>query len=131
MKKSVLVIDDISHHEIEKLIELYKPDIIGSGIKDKFVIEKFGVPCKQLHSYDYGGPYAAFTGAANFYREIDRMINTKVWKLITPSWKKPADLATAVGRGFESPHNKAIREVVAGMAKAWKPAAKKTEGLEG
>jgi nitrogenase molybdenum-iron protein alpha chain len=131
MKKSVLVIDDISHHEIEKLIELYHPDIIGSGIKDKFVIEKFGVPCKQLHSYDYGGPYAAFTGAANFYREIDRMINTKVWKLITPSWKKPADLATAVGRGFESPHNQAIREVVAGMAKAWKPKAKKTEGLEG
>ena len=131
MKKSVLVIDDISHHEIEKLIELYKPDIIGSGIKDKFVIEKFGVPCKQLHSYDYGGPYAAFTGAANFYREIDRMINTKVWKLITPSWKKPADPATAVGRGFESAHNQAIREVVAGMAKAWKPAAKKTEGLEG
>jgi len=121
MKKSVLVIDDISHHEIEKLIELYHPDIIGSGIKDKFVIEKFGVPCKQLHSYDYGGPYAAFTGAANFYREIDRMINTKVWKLITPSWKKPADLATAVGRGFESANNKAIREVVAGMAKAWKP----------
>jgi nitrogenase molybdenum-iron protein alpha chain len=124
MKKSVLVIDDISHHEIEKLIELYHPDIIGSGIKDKFVIEKFGVPCKQLHSYDYGGPYAAFTGAANFYREIDRMINTKVWKLITPSWKKPADPAIAMGKGFESANNQAIREIVAGLAKAWKPKAK-------
>jgi nitrogenase molybdenum-iron protein alpha chain len=124
MKKSTLIIDDISHHEIAKLIELYKPDIIGSGIKDKFVIEKFGVPCKQLHSYDYGGPYAAFTGAANFYREIDRMINTKVWKLITPSWKKPADPDTAVGKGIDSPTNRAIRETVAGLAKAWKPRAK-------
>src|ERR1039457_5680206 len=38
MKKLTLVIDDISHHEMEKLIEIYKPDIIGSGIKDKFVI---------------------------------------------------------------------------------------------
>ena len=130
MKKSTLIIDDISHHEIEKLIELYKPDIIGSGIKDKFVIEKFGVPCKQLHSYDYGGPYAAFTGAANFYREIDRMINSKVWKLVTPSWKKPADPATAVGKGIDSPSNRAIREVVAGLAKAWKP-KKKAEGPEG
>jgi nitrogenase molybdenum-iron protein alpha chain len=127
MKKSVLVIDDISHHEVEKLIELYKPDIIGSGIKDKFVIEKFGVPCKQLHSYDYGGPYAAFTGAANFYKEIDRMINTKVWKLVTPSWKKPADPATAVGKGIDSASNKALRDVVAGMAKAWKPAKKAAE----
>lgn len=88
MKKNTLVIDDISHHEMEKLIEIYQPDIIGSGIKDKFVIEKMGVPCKQLHSYDYSGPYAAFTGAVNFYREVDRMLTTKVWKFITPPWEK-------------------------------------------
>jgi nitrogenase molybdenum-iron protein alpha/beta subunit len=25
---------------------------------------------KQLHSYDYSGPYAGFIGAVNFYREI-------------------------------------------------------------
>jgi nitrogenase molybdenum-iron protein alpha chain len=86
MKKNVLVIDDISHYEIEKLILIYKPDIICSGIKDKFVIEKMGVPCKQLHSYDYGGPYAGFTGAANFYREIDRMLSSKIWKFVVPPW---------------------------------------------
>jgi nitrogenase molybdenum-iron protein alpha chain len=99
MKKNTLVIDDISHHELEKLIEIYKPDIIGSGIKDKFVIEKMGVPCKQLHSYDYSGPYAAFGGAINFYREVDRMLTTKVWKYITPPWEKapqsPAELVHA------------------------------------
>ena len=88
MKKNTLIIDDISHHEIEKLIEIGKPDIICSGIKDKFVIEKMGIPCKQLHSYDYGGPYAAFTGAANFYKEIDRMLHTKVWKFVVPPWMK-------------------------------------------
>lgn len=130
MKKNVLVIDDISHHEMEKLIEMYKPDIIGSGIKDKFVIEKFGVPCKQLHSYDIGGPYAAFTGAANFYKEIDRMIGSKVWKLVTPSWKKPADPAIALGKGVDSPTNQAIREVVAGLAKAWKPKPKTAAAAE-
>jgi len=94
MKKQTLVIDDISHHEMEKLIEIYKPDIIGSGIKDKFVIEKMGVPCKQLHSYDYSGPYAAFGGAINFYREVDRMLTTKVWKFITPPWEKDPQSAT-------------------------------------
>jgi nitrogenase molybdenum-iron protein alpha chain len=96
MKKGSLVVDDISHHEIEKLIELYKPDIICSGIKDKFVIEKMGIPCKQLHSYDYGGPYAAFTGAVNFYREIDRMLSTKVWKYIMPPWEKHPELAATL-----------------------------------
>ncbi|WP_309018819.1 nitrogenase molybdenum-iron protein alpha chain [Pelagicoccus sp. SDUM812003] len=86
MKKDTLVIDDISHHELEKLIEFYKPDVIGSGIKDKYVIEKMGVPCKQLHSYDYGGPYAGFKGAINFFKEIDRMTSTKVWKLTRAPW---------------------------------------------
>lgn len=86
MKKHTLVIDDISHHEIEKLVELHRPDIICSGIKDKFMIEKMGIPCKQLHSYDYGGPYAAFTGAANFYQEVDRMLHSKVWKFVVPPW---------------------------------------------
>lgn len=95
MSKSALVIDDISHHEMEKLIELYHPDVIGSGIKDKYMIEKMGVPCKQLHSYDYGGPYAGFKGAINFYKEIDRMTSTKVWKLIRAPWHKTEPAAEA------------------------------------
>ena len=101
MAKDTLVIDDISHHELEKLIELYKPDVIGSGVKDKYVIEKMGVPCKQLHSYDYGGPYAGFKGAVNFYKEIDRMTSSQVWKLARAPWQSepPAEpvseLATA------------------------------------
>ncbi len=88
MKKRALIIDDISHHELETLIKTWKPDIIGSGIKDKFIVEKMGVPCKQLHSYDYGGPYAAFTGAINFYKEVDRMLSTKVWSYVVPPWKQ-------------------------------------------
>jgi nitrogenase molybdenum-iron protein alpha chain len=112
MKKDTLVIDDISHHEIEKLIEIYKPDVIGSGIKEKFIIEKLGVPCKQLHSYDYSGPYAAFIGAANFYKEIDRMVNTQVWKLVSAPWKKetqpPARPVYAIrARAGESEESKA------------------------
>ena len=51
-------------------------------------IQKMGIPCKQLHSYDYGGPYAGFRGAINFYREIDRMVNTRIWSFIKPPWEK-------------------------------------------
>lgn len=95
MTKDTLVIDDISHHELEKLIELYKPDVIGSGVKDKYVIEKMGVPCKQLHSYDYGGPYAGFKGAINFFREIDRLTSSPVWKLAQAPWHTPAEATAA------------------------------------
>lgn len=87
MEAGSLVIDDISHHETEKLIEMYKPDIFCAGIKEKYVVQKMGIPCKQLHSYDYGGPYAGFKGAINFYREIDRMVGSKVWKFIKAPWQ--------------------------------------------
>ena len=60
----------------EKLIDFYKPDVFCAGIKEKYVVQKAGVPLKQLHSYDYGGPYAAFGGAINFYREMERMLAT-------------------------------------------------------
>jgi nitrogenase molybdenum-iron protein alpha chain len=95
-----LVIDDISHYEMEKLIELYQPAVFCAGIKEKYAVQKFGVPLKQLHSYDYGGPYAGFKGAVNFYEEIDRIINTSIWKLIRAPWEnKPEIEATLAVTG--------------------------------
>ncbi len=88
MMKKTLVVDDVSHYESEKLIEMYKPDIFCAGIKEKYVVQKMGVPLKQLHSYDYGGPYTGFKGAVNFYKDIDRMVNNPVWKMIKAPWEK-------------------------------------------
>jgi nitrogenase molybdenum-iron protein alpha chain len=92
MEDLSLVIDDISQFETEKLIELYRPDIICAGIKEKYAIQKSGVPMKQLHSYDSGGPYAGFQGAVNFYQEIDRMVNSKVWKFLKAPWQVHPEL---------------------------------------
>jgi nitrogenase molybdenum-iron protein alpha chain len=91
MDDDVLVIDDLSHHETERLLEIYKPDIFCAGIKEKFGVQKMGIPCKQLHSYDYGGPYAGFRGAINFYKDIDRMVNMKIWSYVTPPWQPPTE----------------------------------------
>ncbi|TWT67938.1 nitrogenase molybdenum-iron protein alpha chain [Crateriforma conspicua] len=90
MPEKALVIDDINHHESEELIRRMKPDLFCAGIKEKYAVQKMGVPCKQLHSYDYGGPYAGFQGAINFYKEIDRMVNAKVWSMIQPPWSDEA-----------------------------------------
>jgi len=87
MAKGTLVIDDLSHYEMEKLIEIYHPDVFCAGIKEKYCVQKMGIPMKQLHSYDYGGPYAGFEGAINFYKDIDMIVNTSVWKLIKAPWE--------------------------------------------
>ncbi len=86
MGEGTLLVDNISHHELDVLIERFKPDLIGSGIKDKYVIEKFGIPSKQLHSYDYGGPFAGFRGAVNFAQDIDLRVNGPAWKFIKAPW---------------------------------------------
>ena len=93
MDPGTLVIDDISHHETEKMIALFKPDIFCAGIKEKYVVQKHGIPLKQLHSYDYGGPYAGFKGAVNFYHEIDRMVNSPVWGYLKAPWQKNPELS--------------------------------------
>lgn len=101
MDSGTLIIDDISHAELEKLILKYKPDLVCSGIKDKYVIEKFGVPSKQLHNYDYSGPYAGFRGAVNFAREIDMMIHNRAWKLLKPTWESVPSLCAQLGNNVK------------------------------
>ena len=93
MKDNALIIDDLNHHEAEILLERYKPDVFCAGIKEKYVIQKSGVPLKQLHSYDYSGPYAGFRGAINFYREIDRLVNSRIFSYIKAPWDKNPELA--------------------------------------
>ena len=92
MEAGTAAIDDISHYEMEKLIEKYNPSVFCAGIKEKYAVQKMGVPLKQLHSYDYGGPYAGFAGAINFYKDIASMVSSKVWGLIGAPWEKSKSL---------------------------------------
>ncbi len=91
--KDALIIDDLNQYEAEKLVELMKPDIFCAGIKEKYSIQKTGVPQKQLHSYDSGGPYAGFEGAVNFYKEIDRLTSSKVWSYMQAPWQENPELS--------------------------------------
>ncbi len=88
MKKGAIVIDDLSHYEMEKLIELYKPDVFCAGIKEKYVVQKMGIPLKQLHNYDSGGPYAAFSGAVNFYKDIEMIACSSIFKHLKAPWDR-------------------------------------------
>ncbi|MEG6587045.1 nitrogenase molybdenum-iron protein alpha chain [Dendrosporobacter sp. 1207_IL3150] len=87
MKDGSVIVDDLNHFETEEFIKILKPDILASGIKDKYVIQKMGLPSKQLHSYDYSGPYAGFNGALNFAEDICMSFTSPTWNFITPPWK--------------------------------------------
>ncbi len=93
MKTGSMIIDDLTQHEADKLIESFKPDIFCAGIKEKYAVQKHGIPMKQLHSYDSGGPYAGFIGAVNFYKDIERLVNSKIWGFLKAPWEKNPELA--------------------------------------
>jgi nitrogenase molybdenum-iron protein alpha chain len=93
MEKDTFIVDDLNQYEAEKIVELMKPDLFCAGIKEKFSIQKLGIPMKQLHSYDSGGPYAGFVGAVNFYNEIDRLVNSRVWGYMKAPWQENPELS--------------------------------------
>jgi nitrogenase molybdenum-iron protein alpha chain len=93
MDPGSIIIDDLNQYEAEKLVQMMKPDLFCAGIKEKFSIQKLGIPQKQLHSYDSGGPYAGFKGAVNFYLEIDRLVNSKIWGLMQAPWQENPELS--------------------------------------
>ncbi len=99
MNKGNVIIDDYNMFETDELIKNMKPDIFFSGIKDKYSIQKQGVVSRQIHSYDYSGPYAGFNGAVIFARDVTMSIYTNAWSLITPPWKTAPLLGGRIGGG--------------------------------
>lgn len=92
MKNGSIVVDDLNHNETEEFLKMLKPDIFCSGIKDKYVAHIAGIFSKQLHSYDYSGPYAGFKGAVNFARDIVMGLTTPSWKFVNPPWKMEPEI---------------------------------------
>lgn len=97
MKRGHVVIDDYNHADTELVIRLLKPDIFFSGIKDKYIIQKGGTASRQLHSYDYSGPYAGFKGSVNFAKDVTMAIYTNAWGFVVPPWKTQSVLLGTVG----------------------------------
>jgi nitrogenase molybdenum-iron protein alpha chain len=82
MAEATVVYDDASEHELEQFVNELKPDLIGSGIKEKYVFQKMGLPFRQMHSWDYSGPYHGYQGFPIFARDIDLAVNSPTWKLV-------------------------------------------------
>ena len=72
-----LIYDDATGHELEDFVNKLKPDLIGSGIKEKYVFHKMGYPFRQLHSWDYSGPYHGYDGFAIFAKDMDLTVNNR------------------------------------------------------
>jgi len=82
MPEATVIYDDASEHELEEFVNELRPDLVGSGIKEKYLFQKMGIPFRQMHSWDYSGPYHAYNGFPIFARDVDMAINSPTWNLV-------------------------------------------------
>jgi nitrogenase molybdenum-iron protein alpha chain len=82
MPDATVIYDDVSEYELEEFVHTLKPDLVGSGIKEKYLLQKMGIPFRQMHSWDYSGPYHGYKGFPVFARDIDMAVNSPTWKLV-------------------------------------------------
>ncbi|MDD1642460.1 MAG: nitrogenase molybdenum-iron protein alpha chain [Methylococcaceae bacterium] len=96
MGNATLIYDDVTGYEFEEFVKRIKPDLIGSGIKEKYIFQKMGIPFRQLHSWDYSGPYHGYDGFAIFARDMDMTLNNPCWKQVKVPWKTAESSNVAV-----------------------------------
>ncbi|MBK1692584.1 nitrogenase molybdenum-iron protein alpha chain [Ectothiorhodospira mobilis] len=95
MGDATLLFDDITGYELEQFVQRVRPDLVGSGIKEKYIFQKMGIPFRQMHSWDYSGPYHGYDGFAIFARDMDMTLNNPCWDQMKAPWKGAATGARA------------------------------------
>jgi len=99
MGNATLIYDDVTGYEFEEFVKKVKPDLIGSGIKEKYIFQKMGIPFRQMHSWDYSGPYHGYDGFAIFARDMDMTLNNPCWGKVKAPWLKSKEVAEAAVAG--------------------------------
>jgi nitrogenase molybdenum-iron protein alpha chain len=86
--RSTVIYDDVNEYELEAFVKKLQPDLVASGIKEKYVFQKMGLPYRQMHSWDYSGPYHGYDGFAIFAQDMDLAINSPVWAHSKAPWEQ-------------------------------------------
>lgn len=81
----MLVIDNPNELELEEVIQKYKPDIFLTGLKEKYLAHKLGVPSLNSHSYE-NVAVCSFEGLVNFARDLYKSLYAPVWNFIGERW---------------------------------------------
>jgi nitrogenase molybdenum-iron protein alpha chain len=84
---TTVIYDDVNEYELEKFVEKLKPDLVASGVKEKYVFQKMGLPFRQMHSWDYSGPYHGYDAFAIFAKDMDLAMNSPVWAHTKAPWE--------------------------------------------
>lgn len=63
LKEGTLLFDDASSYELETFVKALKPDLIGSGIKEKYIFQKMGCRSARCTHRTIPAPITAMTAS--------------------------------------------------------------------
>lgn len=75
-----VIIDDANPLELSELLVSQKADLLVAGVKERFLAYKQGIAFCDFN-HDRTTTFEGYNGMINFAREVDRTINSPVWKL--------------------------------------------------
>jgi len=73
-----LIVDDAPVRELYHLLKKYKPDLVISGAKEKYMALKMGIPFCEFN-HDRITSFSGFQGYINFAKNLDQAVSSPVW----------------------------------------------------
>ena len=112
VRDGTLVVDDANAMELARLLGKYKPDLLVSGAKEKYLSLKMRIAFCDFN-HDRISAFAGFKGFLNFAREVDRAVSSPVWNH-SPQIKPPAKPDILTAKSIEKKTEKEVTEIVQG-----------------
>lgn len=80
VKEGTVIVDDANSIELARLLKKYRPNLLISGAKEKYISMKLGIPfCDYNH--DRISSFAGFKGFVDFAKSVDTAVSSPVWDL--------------------------------------------------
>jgi nitrogenase molybdenum-cofactor synthesis protein NifE len=86
VKEGTLIVDDANSTELARLLKKYRPNLLISGAKEKYISMKLGVPFCDFN-HDRISAFAGFNGFVDFAKAVDAAVSSPVWDLTSTRLK--------------------------------------------
>jgi nitrogenase molybdenum-cofactor synthesis protein NifE len=80
VKDGTVIVDDANSNELALLLKKYRPNLLISGAKEKYISLKLGIPFCDFN-HDRISAFAGFNGFMSFAKEVDASVSSPVFDL--------------------------------------------------
>jgi len=84
VRDGTIIVDDANSTELARLLKKYRPNLLISGAKEKYIALKLGVPFCDFN-HDRISAFAGFNGFVSFAKEVDASVSSPIFDLTSTS----------------------------------------------